>query len=32
MIIITLSDIFFWVILAITVIIAIVCGKDGDDK
>lgn len=32
MIIITLSDILFWVILAIIVIIAIVCGKDGDDK
>ena len=32
MIIITLSDILFWVILAITVIIAIVGSKDGDDK
>ena len=32
MIIITLSDIFFWVILTITVIIAIVCGRDGDDE
>ena len=32
MIIITLSDILFWVVLVITVIIAIVCSRGGDDK